>query len=157
MRMEGVAMSLSSRCFLNPPPPTSQAKPEDDSENPASPLKPGQPGFRWHAAIPQAASLDYVKKPESRVVMAAKSGAAKGSSKVHVRAGRHVCAWGGGARQYQLMKGAHPGHNDCTLPHIVPFLSVPTCAEYCTRAYINGRAITTPHPRTHMHKHKHAH
>lgn len=29
--------------------------------------KPGQPGYRWHAAIPQAASLDYVKKPSSKV------------------------------------------------------------------------------------------
>lgn len=30
-------------------------------------LKRGDPGFRWHASIPQPARLDYVKRPESKV------------------------------------------------------------------------------------------
>ena len=29
--------------------------------------KPGDPGFRWHASIPQPARLDYMKRPESKV------------------------------------------------------------------------------------------
>lgn len=31
------------------------------------PLKPGDPGFRYHASIPQPARLDYLKRPESAV------------------------------------------------------------------------------------------
>ena len=30
-------------------------------------LKPGEPGFRWHAAVPQPARLDYIEQPESKV------------------------------------------------------------------------------------------
>ncbi len=30
-------------------------------------LKRGDPGFRWHASIPQPARLDYIKRPESKV------------------------------------------------------------------------------------------
>ncbi len=30
-------------------------------------LLPAQPGYRHHAAIPEAARLDYVRRPESRV------------------------------------------------------------------------------------------
>lgn len=29
-------------------------------------LKPGDPGFRWHASVPEPASLDYVKRPEPK-------------------------------------------------------------------------------------------
>lgn len=28
-------------------------------------VQPGEPGFRWHAAVPQSAKLDYVAEPES--------------------------------------------------------------------------------------------
>lgn len=41
-------------------------------------LRPGQPGYRFHAAIPQAASLDYIKAPESKVMMVDKKGSSKG-------------------------------------------------------------------------------
>ncbi len=30
-------------------------------------LKPGDKGFRYHAAIPQAARLDYLKRPDNAV------------------------------------------------------------------------------------------
>ena len=42
-------------------------------------MKPGDAGYRRHAAIPQAASLDYVKRPESKAVMSEKPGGGKGS------------------------------------------------------------------------------
>ncbi|KAK9811084.1 hypothetical protein WJX73_001426 [Symbiochloris irregularis] len=32
-------------------------------------LRPGDPGFRWRASVPQAARMDYTKRPESLVVM----------------------------------------------------------------------------------------
>ena len=32
-------------------------------------LKPGEPGFRWHAAVPQPARLDYIEQPESKVAV----------------------------------------------------------------------------------------
>ncbi|KDD74031.1 hypothetical protein H632_c1636p1 [Helicosporidium sp. ATCC 50920] len=38
---------------------------EDDQQVVAA--KPGEAGFRWHAAIPQAATLDYVKQPAAKV------------------------------------------------------------------------------------------
>jgi transcription factor SPN1 len=31
------------------------------------PLKPGDPGFRYHASIPQPARLDYLNRPQSTV------------------------------------------------------------------------------------------
>ncbi|KAG7668607.1 hypothetical protein Ndes2526B_g03772 [Nannochloris sp. 'desiccata'] len=44
---------------------------DDSGANPAA-LRPGMPGYRFHAAIPQAASLDFVKRPESKAVMVEK-------------------------------------------------------------------------------------
>ena len=42
-------------------------------------LKPGDPGFRWHASIPAPAKLDYMRRPDS---MAATEGeAVKGKAK----------------------------------------------------------------------------
>lgn len=41
----------------------------DEDEDIARQLRPGDPGYRRNARIPQAAALDYVKRPESRVVM----------------------------------------------------------------------------------------
>ena len=32
-------------------------------------LKPGDKGFRYHASIPQAARLDYLKRPDNAVAM----------------------------------------------------------------------------------------
>ncbi len=32
-------------------------------------LRPGDPGFRWHASIPEPARLDYVRRPTSQVAM----------------------------------------------------------------------------------------
>lgn len=34
--------------------------------------QPGQPGFRYHATVPEAAALDYVKRPNSKVKMVEK-------------------------------------------------------------------------------------
>ena len=48
-------------------------------------LKPGDPGFRWHAAIPEPASLDYVKRPESKAYVPS-SGRQQGRDKP----GRHT-------------------------------------------------------------------
>lgn len=56
-----------------------QAKGEGDGEGAAKALRPGDPGFRFHAAIPQAASLDYVKRPESRATMVDKRSGGKSS------------------------------------------------------------------------------
>lgn len=42
---------------------------DDDPDNPAAALRPGQAGFRWHAAIPEAAALDYVNRPKSKVAI----------------------------------------------------------------------------------------
>lgn len=39
--------------------------------------QPGQPGFRYHAAVPEAAALDYVKRPESKVKMVEKRAGGK--------------------------------------------------------------------------------
>lgn len=50
----------------------------DGDEGSAPALRPGQPGYRHHAVIPQAASLDYVKRPESKAVMVEKRGTGKG-------------------------------------------------------------------------------
>jgi transcription factor SPN1 len=41
---------------------------EGDLETPKKPLKPGDPGFRWHASIPAPARLDYIKRPASKVI-----------------------------------------------------------------------------------------
>jgi transcription factor SPN1 len=40
--------------------------------------RPGQPGFRFHAAIPKAAALDYVRQPESKAAMVHRRGGGKG-------------------------------------------------------------------------------
>lgn len=37
-------------------------------ETPKRPLRPGDPGFRWHASIPAPARLDYIKRPASKVI-----------------------------------------------------------------------------------------
>lgn len=47
----------------------SEPQQERDEEGQAVPLKKSDPGFRWHAAIPQAASLDYVRAPKSKATM----------------------------------------------------------------------------------------
>jgi transcription factor SPN1 len=39
--------------------------------------RPGDPNYRRHARIPQAAALDYVKRPENKTVMVDKRGGAK--------------------------------------------------------------------------------
>lgn len=41
-----------------------QAEKEKQAVQEQKPSKPNEPGFRWHAAIPQASKLDYVKAPE---------------------------------------------------------------------------------------------
>jgi transcription factor SPN1 len=46
----------------------SQEGAEGEDGNAAA-LRPGMPGYRFHAAIPQAASLDFVKRPQSKAVM----------------------------------------------------------------------------------------
>jgi transcription factor SPN1 len=51
----------------------------DDADGDAPSPRPGQPGFRLHAAIPQAASLDYVRRPESKVAMLDKRAGGKGA------------------------------------------------------------------------------
>jgi transcription factor SPN1 len=40
---------------------------EEDPDNPAAGPRPGQPGFRYRAAVPEGASLDYVNRPASKV------------------------------------------------------------------------------------------
>ncbi|EFN50726.1 hypothetical protein CHLNCDRAFT_142536 [Chlorella variabilis] len=47
---------------------------EDDEGMRRRQPKSGEPGFRYHAAIPQAASLDYVKAPSSQFAMPEKKG-----------------------------------------------------------------------------------
>lgn len=37
-------------------------------DTPKRPLRPGDPGFRWHASIPAPARLDYIKRPASKVI-----------------------------------------------------------------------------------------
>lgn len=45
-------------------------------------LKPGDPGFRWHARVPEPAKLDYLKLPENNLPADAAPGAAvKGKAK----------------------------------------------------------------------------
>ncbi|EIE24200.1 hypothetical protein COCSUDRAFT_65792 [Coccomyxa subellipsoidea C-169] len=44
-----------------------QAATEAEQEAQTKTLKRGDPGFRWHASIPQPARLDYIKRPESKV------------------------------------------------------------------------------------------
>ncbi|KAK9865132.1 hypothetical protein WJX84_002869 [Apatococcus fuscideae] len=39
-------------------------------------LKPGEPGFRWHAAVPQPARLDYLEQPESKVAISSQQASA---------------------------------------------------------------------------------
>lgn len=41
----------------------------DDPDAAKDVVMPGQPGFRWHAMVPQAASLDYVRLPASQFAM----------------------------------------------------------------------------------------
>ena len=43
-------------------------------------LRPGDPGFRWHASIPAPAKLDYMKRPES-LVPAGEQEAGRGKGK----------------------------------------------------------------------------
>eukprot|EP00887_Chlorella_sp_A99_P006885 scaffold2.g6885.t1 len=45
--------------------------------------KRGEKGFRWHAAVPQAASLDYVKQPEVQALMPDKKGRGSGKGGEH--------------------------------------------------------------------------
>lgn len=52
---------------------------DQDGDGMGTSARPGQPGFRFHAAIPEAAALDYVKRPESKVVMVEKRQGIKGS------------------------------------------------------------------------------
>lgn len=49
----------------------------DDGDLPTAQLRPGQAGFRYHAHIPQAASLDYVNKPVSKVASLDKKSSGK--------------------------------------------------------------------------------
>ena len=42
-------------------------------------LKPGDPGFRWHASIPAPAKLDYMRRPDSQA--ATEGEAVKGKAK----------------------------------------------------------------------------
>ena len=45
-------------------------------------LRPGDPGFRWHASIPAPAKLDYMKRPDSLVpVGEQEAGRGKGKPK----------------------------------------------------------------------------
>ncbi|BDA46112.1 Protein IWS1 homolog [Coccomyxa sp. Obi] len=44
-----------------------QAAAHDEEEAQKRTLKRGDPGFRWHASIPQPARLDYLKRPESKI------------------------------------------------------------------------------------------
>ena len=55
----------------------------DEEEPGVRPLRPGDPGFRWHAAIPQAASLDYVRRPQAQFSMPERKAGAKGGEKEH--------------------------------------------------------------------------
>lgn len=47
----------------------------EDETGRKRPLRPGDPGYRIHAAIPRASKLDYVKAPESRVEVPAAAAA----------------------------------------------------------------------------------
>ena len=40
-----------------------------EQEGVPKPRRPGDPGFRWHASIPEPARLDYVRRPESQVAL----------------------------------------------------------------------------------------
>ena len=40
-----------------------------EQEGVTKPRRPGDPGFRWHASIPEPARLDYVRRPESQVAL----------------------------------------------------------------------------------------
>lgn len=57
---------------------------EDDQQVVAA--KPGEAGFRWHAAIPQAATLDYVKQPAAKVSVGdnRSSGSKDRSGKIYI-------------------------------------------------------------------------
>jgi transcription factor SPN1 len=55
----------------------------EDGASGAAALRPGMPGYRFHAAIPQAASLDFVKRPESKVVMVEKRSGTKAGAGEH--------------------------------------------------------------------------
>lgn len=68
-------------------------------------LKPGEPGFRWHASIPRAATLDYVRRPEPKVAVAD----SRASSSTKDKSGRFglVLGWNGRARR----GGAGPRSN----------------------------------------------
>jgi len=50
----------------------------DDADDETRVLRPGDDGFRFHATIPQAASLDYVRRPESKAAMVISRGGSKG-------------------------------------------------------------------------------
>lgn len=56
---------------------------EVDDEGQAVVPKRGEKGFRWHAAVPQAASLDYVKQPEVQALMPDKKGRGSGKGGEH--------------------------------------------------------------------------
>ena len=60
-----------------------QGEGDDGEDGAAAVLRPGQPGYRFHASIPQAASLDYVKRPESKAVMVEKRAGAKAGAGEH--------------------------------------------------------------------------
>ena len=55
----------------------------DDPAGGAAALRPGMPGYRFHASLPQAASLDYVKRPESKVIMVEKRPGTKAGAGEH--------------------------------------------------------------------------
>ena len=58
-----------------------RSSPADESaDKTKSKLKPGDPGFRWHAEVPQPARLDYSKRP-SGLVAADPAGMRKGGGK----------------------------------------------------------------------------
>ncbi len=52
-------------------------------------LKPGEPGFRWHAAVPQPARLDYIEQPESKALSSSQQ-ASGGKSGKPDRLGRKL-------------------------------------------------------------------
>ena len=59
-----------------------QKQPSDANEDGMPALRPGMPGYRLHATIPQAASLDYIRRPESKAVMVPKRGGKASEHKI---------------------------------------------------------------------------
>ena len=94
VRAPGRPLTFGRSCCLIP----SQGDQQPDADGITRAPGPGQPGFRWHAAIPQAASLDYVRAPASQFAMPEKK---QGGGKDKGGFFRmHLCCGGVGMHAY---------------------------------------------------------